>query len=173
LNREEAAEDYRERNEQLYQTKQISLADRNRTNAEIEGWKKKIYDSPEFKDAEKYINDQIGKPKNARQNNLYDLTQLEFTTDMREASNTARGKFNPMAWAQENAPKYIKLRNDRAWASLVKSGVNGLIKFNKTKGIDKEASLKSLQTARQKNEITSQAYIDAVNVINDIPVETE
>ena len=174
LSREEAAEYYREWNERLYQTKQLSLAERNSNNSQIEGWAKKTYDSPDFNDAEKYINTVIGKPEKGKWGNAYELSQQDFVNEMRKAANSAQGKFNAMAWAQENASRFIKQRDDQVYRSLVRSGAQAYIKFNKDRSIDRVATQKALNDARKAKALNGDKFVDAMNAVNDIPVvETE
>jgi hypothetical protein len=174
LSREEAAEYYRERNDHLYQTKQLSLAERNSTNAQIEGWAKKTYDSADFNDAEKYINTVIGKPDKPKFGNAFELAQQDFVNEMRKAANSSQGKFNAMNWAQENAPRFIKQRDDEVFRKLVRSGSQAYIKYNKDRSIDRVATQKALNDARKAKAITGDKFIDAMDAVNDIPVaETE
>jgi hypothetical protein len=168
--REEAAEYYREMNEKLYQTKQISLADRNSTNSQIEAWSKKTYDSPDFKDAEKYINTVIGKPAKSKHSNAYELAQQDFVNEMRNAANTTKGKFNAMTWAQENAPRFVMQRDDAIFQRLVKIGAQSYVKFNQDRSIDKEKTLQALESARKAKALNDDKFANALNAVNDIPV---
>jgi hypothetical protein len=176
LSREEAAEYYRERNDHLYQTKQISLAERNSNNSQIDGWAKKTYDSPDFNDAEKYINTVIGKPdkRQAKHSNAFELAQQDFVNEMRRIANSSQGKFNAMAWAQENASRFIKQRDDEVYRNLVRYGAQAYVKFNKDRSIDRVATQTALNAARKAKSLNGDKFIDAMNAVNSIPVvETE
>jgi hypothetical protein len=119
--------------------------------------------------AEQEIKAIIGKTDSSSQSKVYAQTINRFIEAMREESMRGDIKVNPYNWVKENAPQFMRMRDDEMWGDFVTGNVHSMIVTTKTGGFDVEASLKKLEqgviNGHNKEEIA-----EAVRLLKGYPI---